>query len=501
MPRRTLFFLSFFTGIALGTAPINGQAGLGWVSVIYFLLISVGLFITSRWRPVERRALLIAVSLFTLALALGLARANLANLRTDGVDLREQIGTEVSLLGKISNEPDERETSTRLTFSPDGSYENILLVVGKYPARIYGERLRVSGKLEQPENFETDAGRQFDYVNYLSKDDIYYIIRQPKIESLGLDRSLATRARGALFAFKQAFLTKLTRTLPEPHAALLGGITIGARRGMPELWQEHFRTAGLSHIVVLSGYNITIVAEIMLKALAFLPMLGATLAGAASVIIFTLATGASSTTVRASIMALVALLARATGRVYQSLDALLLAAFCMIIYQPKILLYDLSFQLSFLATWGIIVGPPLIRPHLGWLTERLGFRELVVSTLSAQLAVLPWILYKIGQLSFVALPANLLVLTFVPLVMFLGFFIALSGFVNYFLSLPFAYLAYLLLTYILLVTKFLAAIPYAAVYLRYFPLWLTLLIYLFFIWFWQKRENEAKKLGTRTPVR
>ncbi len=489
MTRRAGFFLFFFAGIGLGSG-----LGWGWAGVVYFLLISAGLFAVSRSRPAERRALLISFSIFSLALALGLARVNFANFGTASEsDLSEKIGSEIELTGMISGEPDEREESVRLTFSPDDLTEKVLIVTGKYPARVYGERLRVTGKLERPENFETDAGRQFDYINYLSKDEIYYIIRQPRLESLGLDNSVLVKTRRALFTFKQAFLAKLTRTLPEPHAALLGGVTIGARRGMPELWQERFRTAGLSHIVVLSGYNITIVAEMMLKALSFLPALAATLAGAASVVVFTLATGASSTTVRASIMALVALLARATGRVYQSLDALLLAAFCMIIYQPKVLLFDLSFQLSFLATWGIIVGPPLIRPYLGWITERLSFRELVVSTLSAQIAVLPWILYKIGQLSFVALPTNLLVLTFVPFAMFLGFFVALAGFLNYFLSLPFAYLAYILLAYILAITKFAAALPYAAVYLRYFPLWLTLLVYFFFIWFWQRRENQAKK--------
>lgn len=485
---RRLFFASFFVGIGAGTLR-------RWDFTFLFLLVVIaGVLFFSAWlnkKAGKNNNLIKLVSFVLLIFALSASWGTRA-LGPAEKYLDQFVGEKIELTGTVVGEPDERETSLRLIFSPDLPSEvdkntggKIILSAGKYPSHVYGERLRVSGKLEAPENFATDAGRTFDYQNYLAKDDIFYLISNPRIEKIGFDESWLVSARAKLFGFKKLFLLRLGQALPEPQSALLAGIAIGAK-GLSTDWGERFRTVGLSHLIVLSGYNITIAAEATAKALSFLPPLAGILAGGASVILFTLATGASRTAVRAAIMALVALLARATGRVYQSLDALFLAAFVMILFQPKILISDISFQLSFLATLGVIAGPPLIKKYLEFLPEKLGLRETTTTTLSAQLAVLPWILYKMGNLSLIALPVNLLVLGLVPLTMLLGFVVFLFPFP------PFTYFAYLLLSYDLLIAKYSSQIPFASVNIAYFPLWLTVLVYVFYVYFSkrQKQQNQ-----------
>lgn len=422
--------------------------------------------------------LLLFATIVCLTFGFGLAHGTLS-LGPVSRPLGVFVGEKVQLSGIISAEPDEREKTSRLTFTPDNSDDQIILVTGKYPTHFYGERLIVRGKLERPENFETNSGREFDYINYLAKDEVYYLINWPNLESLGASESWLVSARGQLFRLKNFFLTRINSVLPEPHASLLGGIVIGAKRGLSSEWQDRFRTVGLSHIVVLSGYNITIVAEAVMRFFSFLPMLWGIAGGASAILLFTLATGASTTAVRAAVMALVALLARATGRVYQSLDALFLTAFLMVLVEPKILLFDISFQLSFLATLGVIVGPSFLQRYFQKVPKEFGLREMTVVTISAQLFVLPWILYKMGQLSLVALPINLLVLAFVPVTMFFGFLSLVFA--------PFAYLSYLFLSYDLWLVEIFSVLPFASVNISYFPLWLVVLTYLVYFWLGYKK--------------
>ncbi len=404
-------------------------------------------------------------------------------------------GETMTFTGIITAEPDRRDGRTLLTLSPKAPAPisgKVLLTVPSYPVFNYGDKVVATGKLARPENFETDSGKTFDYQNYLAKDNIYYQMSRPKVELVSSGHGFWIL--GQLYRMKNGFLDNLSRALPEPAAALLGGITIGAKRGLDSEWQDKFRAVGLSHIIVLSGYNITIVAEAIGRALAFAPRAVSLGLGAFGIILFTLMTGASSTAVRAALMALIALLARGSGRLYQNLSALFIAAYLMVLVNPRILFFDISFQLSFLATVGVILGPPLLKSKLKFIPERFGLREMTATTIAAQVLVLPWIVHKMGQLSLVALPANILVLTFVPLTMFLGFLAGLVGFVNYWLSLPFAYLSYIFLAYDLKVVALFAAVPFASVSFNYFPLILVLLVYTAYAYYYRRWLPGLRKI-------
>ncbi len=423
----------------------------------------------------EQKRIFLVFGLLTLSFCSGIIRYDVKDAGILSPMIADFTSRQVSLRGMILGEPDERENTTRLIFRAESIYdgsawreiagEKMLLYVKKYPEFSYGDVLEVHGALQKPENFS-----DFDWENYLAKDDIFLEMFSPRVERLG-DGGFWVKEK--LFALKKNFTDSLSRALPEPHASFLAGLTIGAKKSMPGDVLEEFKKSGIIHLVVLSGYNITIIAENIGRMMKFLPLpfgvgIGASIFG---IIFFAIMTGASATIVRASIMAILVLIARSTGRVYEVTAALLFAGFFMVLQNPKILRFDPSFQLSFLATLGLIFVAPRLKGLVGFLPEKWGFRDNVSATLSAQLAVLPLILHLTGNVSPFALPVNILVLMFVPATMFFGFMAWAAGIFSYVLSLPFAWMAWLLLNYELGVVHFFSALPGAGFTISDFSAW------------------------------
>jgi competence protein ComEC len=213
--------------------------------------------------------------------------------------------------------------------------------------------------------------------------------------------------------------------------------------------------------------------------------------GILAVLLFVLMTGASSTALRAGIMATLALIARATGRTYDVGRALVVAGVFMMLVNPFVLVYDVSFQLSFIATVAVIFFSPRIEKYFMWITKRFGLRDIVTVTSAAYIFVLPFILYKMGNLSIVALPTNILVLPFIPFTMLLGFLTGFAGLIWYLLAVPLGYISYLLLHYELSVISFFSKLPFASFSIPNFPLVLTVLIYAYFIYRLFRRDIKG----------
>lgn len=424
------------------------------------------------------------VGIFIFAAGLGILRFELEDALQNDTALRKSIGQTVVVRGLVSDEPDMRESQTRLTVSLREAGEEALPVKTKalvttslHTSFQYGDWIEIRGKLERPENFtNAETGREVDYVNFLAKEGIRYEFFRPTI--ILLERGQGNYIKEKLFALKHAFVGKLSASIKEPESSLLGGLLLGTKQSLGKDLLEDFRKAGVIHIVVLSGYNITIVAEAVMKFFGSIFSRVASMSfGAVSIILFAIMTGASATVVRASIMALLVILARSTRRTYQITRALLFAGFLMVLHNPKILVFDTSFQLSFLATVALIYVSPFVEKKLSWLTERWKIREVVTATVATQVFVLPFILYKIGEISIVALPVNLLVLFFVPMMMFFGFLTGVFGFFGTTIAAPFAFITYGLLAYALFVVEWFASLPFAAMAVPSFPLWLMLALY------------------------
>ena len=456
---------------------------------LFVVLISVALmlfFIIPG--PAERgRGLLL--SLFIFVSALGMLRFDIADRKSVRNALDSYVGKQVVFEGLVSDEPDRREKVARLTFTVRkvkvGNFEkevnaDILVTTDNVPGREYGDSLSLAGKVELPENFTDETTlREVDYRSYLAKDGIYYEMFKPKVTVLG--QGEGNIILSALFSFKKSFTENINKVIGQPHSALLGGLIVGAKQSLGKKLLDDFRTVGVIHIVVLSGYNITIIAYFIEWLFSRLRKNIRLILASTGMILFALMVGASATVVRATIMALIVILSKATGRAYIVTRALLVAGMVMLIHNPKILVFDVSFQLSFLATLGLIYFSPLVEPKVKWVTERWHLREVVVATVATQLFVLPFILYKTGIFSVVALPVNLLILAVIPATMLSGFIAGMAGFVWSVLSLPFAWVAYSFLSYELGVVEWFARLPFASVALSNFPLWLAIVWYVLYL--------------------
>ena len=427
--------------------------------------------------------------LLCLGLALIIRFATLSPPTRDA-DLDETIGEDVSFEATVIREPIHKENNQRIIAELE-SGARVTISAERYPKFRYGDRIQLSGKVRLPESFETDTGRTFAYDTYLEKDGIAYQMLYPSIELVRSgEGNILFRT---LFSIRRAFLASLRNSLPEPHSSLVSGITIGVEDGLGKKYEDLFRAVGLIHIIVLSGYNITIVSESVIRLLGFFPRLVALSGGASAVVLFVIMAGASAATIRAAIMAILVVVARALGRKYNISRALLIAGCVMVFHNPHILLHDPSFQLSFLATLGLVYGTPLVKGLFQKLPETFGIRESAISTSATQLFVMPLILYQMGQMSLVALPANILVLWSMPAIMFSTLLTGVLGFISPFIALPFSFTAQLLSEYILFVAEALSKVPHASV--TFPPMHWSMLVLMYGIlglWIFWKRKSSTE---------
>ncbi len=494
MKNNFYYFLSIF-GFVLGIF-ICSFVNLGITFSIFLLFISIILFFFNKFlvHDFSSKEKIFLIFIFLISLSLGILRYEIKdNVVLDG-NLEKVVGNKVILTGVVLDEPKVTQKQAVLTVD----FKNIfyssssiavdgrgLVSTDLYPEVKYGDLIKIYGKLEKPENF-TDTpsqiksqsdGARFDYISYLGKDNIFYKIDFVKTETISSGHGNIIKS--FLFKLKNSFVKNIDQTINAPESSLMSGILLGAKNSIDQKIQDDFRKAGLSHVVALSGYNITIVADGIMKTLGFLPRNVGFSFGVLGIILFVLMSGASSTAVRASVMALIVILAQVTHRNYQAGRALIVAGVIMILFNPKILVFDISFQLSFLATVAIIYVAPILKNKFTFITERFALRDTISSSIAAQILVLPLILYKMGLLSLVALPANILVLAFVPVTMFFGFVTGMIGFIWLPLSLPFAWVSWFLLAYIIKLSGFFAGLPFASLEISWFSSGIMIVSYIF----------------------
>ncbi|MEK9184991.1 MAG: ComEC/Rec2 family competence protein, partial [Patescibacteria group bacterium] len=237
-----------------------------------------------------------------------------------------------------------------------------------------------------------------------------------------------------------------------------------------------------------------IIADFIMKMMSSLPRNYGVGTGIMGIILFAIMAGGEATVVRATIMALFVIWAKTARRNYDVTRALCLAGFIMVLHNPKIVVFDSSFQLSFMATLGLIYVAPIIEPKLVWITERYKIREIMTTTLATQIFVLPMLLYKMGELSLVGIPVNLLILGFIPITMLLGFITCLISFVTISIAWITGGITYLFLWYQIGVVEFFSSLPFASIKISYFPLWLVVLVYVIYFIIYLRFYNSPQSL-------
>ena len=379
------------------------------------------------------------------------------------------------LTGTVASEVEHRETNIRYAVNVQSvdthAYDSFRVLVydDLFATPVYGDTVRIQGFIDPPTQFLNDTGRMVRYDKYLASKNIYYAFFADGETVITKEASLSIRS--ALLSLKRTFIQALERFIPEPEAGLLKGILLGVKGALSSEIVSVFIITGLIHIVVLSGYNISIVAETVRRIFSrFPPYLEASLA-ITCIVLFVIIAGAETPTVRAGIMGVLVLIAFAFNKQYEALRALYAVGMLFVIIHPYALLYDTSLHLSFLATLGLLLLAPTVERHLHRVPDTFQLRGILAATVTAQCAVLPYLAIVMGQVSVLGLFANIVVLPIVPIVMLLGFITGLLGLVPWFavIATVFGYVTYVLLAYILAVAQWVAHLPFASVTVPLLP--------------------------------
>lgn len=469
----------------IGTALLSGM-GLGVLVggtfPFYCFLLALALSVAGVCALNRAHGAAVLVVLGGVAFVIGLFRASLVDSVQDAV-LTGYLGKQVALVGTVSDGLEERDGYARVTVdvrhilvasSTVAVRATVLASVPPHSAVERGDTVVLRGRLSVPRAFKTDAGRVFAYDDFLAARSIGYTM---SFAEVSVEKRGPWSLRRTLESWRSWYEHGLSHALLEPYASLASGITVGSRQGISRDLYEVFRDAGLVHIVVLSGYNITVVVSALFYFLTRVSRRTKVVVAVSAISLFVLLTGAAAPVVRAALMVSVALIATLYARGAVVGRSLVLAVVVMVFYEPRVFIYDPGFHLSFLATLGIVYVAPLFEPYLTAVPEWLGWREIVGTTLATQLTVLPYLIYTMGEVSVIGLVANVLVLPLIPFAMATSAIAGLYGSVVYlgasFVALP----AHVSLWYIIHVAQWSAHVPWSVVGVPRIPLLALILLY------------------------
>lgn len=257
------------------------------------------------------------------------------------------------------------------------------------------------------------------------------------------------------------FADHVRMAIAEPQASLGIGYLTGQRSALPEDLSEQLRLLGLTHIVVASGYNLTILVRLARQLFARASRYLSAISAGAMIGAFVLVTGFSPSMSRAGLVAGLSLLAWYYGRVIHPFVLLPFAAATTVIINPSFMWGDIGWYLSFAAFAGVIILAPLLQHYFWGEGEGGVLRRIFIETASAQLATMPIIACIFGQFAPLALPANLLILPLIPLAMLLTFIAGVGTIIIPSLANVFGWPASIILQYMTTVADWLARLPFA----------------------------------------
>lgn len=251
--------------------------------------------------------------------------------------------------------------------------------------------------------------------------------------------------------WREEWVGILEKTLPEPMSSLAAGILLGVKRQMPQNFYQNLVSTGTLHIVAASGYNVSIVAAVIMKALMVVVSRGVAISlGLVGVLIYIVIAGGGASVVRAGIMGGLTLIAYYWGRPAEARRLLWVTAGIMLLANP-LMLVDVGFQLSVMATAGILYLEPWAKrnieqriSNIEWTRGKVQkyLADYLYPTLAATIATLPVILWHFGRVSWISPLVNMLVLPLVPLIMGMSAAVIGAGMINPWLGQAAAWFTY-----------------------------------------------------------
>lgn len=407
----------------------------------------------------------------------------------------QNISAEIS--GRVID-VEKRENSYRTTIRVEEinekMFENEVGIIVRHvgaPKALPGDIATFSGVLEIPESFQTDSGRTFEYPKYLEARGISLILDDGETVSFVINEN---SFRKTLYNLRTSALSVFNSLSPSA-SSLISGMTLGARESIPDSLNDAMITTGTIHIVALSGYNVTLVSGVVIFLLtAILGKRRAYIPAGLAIILFVLLAGGGSPAIRAAVLATLYLVSQYLGGNY-SIARAIAFAFCMMLFWNPFLLTDLSFELSFLATLGIIYIPPKIEKYFKWITKRLGFRDVVLISIGAQIAVLPLLVFETGVLSIVSVPINILISPLVPAIMVLGFVAIVLSIFGPLIMYPIVFLSGFVTDILIFIIQKGALLPHGAIIVPEVNILWVVIIYIIvaYIFFWKAHSLKKEE--------
>lgn len=515
-PSKALFYccLSFVGGVGIVSFVAVPQSFL-WA----FLILGIALIFTS-FPLRKRRKILLLAGFLILFFLLGVARFLAAQSSVQNNPLRQlnDKPEKILLMGQVVSQPDVRAGIQRLKVHIGGADSVVLVTANLRHEYRYLDTIKMVGKLKTPM-----VSEDFNYKDYLMKDRIYSVMDFPEIEVVAGERARNPLpwAYEKIIWFKKLLQDSIKKNFSPNDGALVQGVLMGNDTAMDKEVRKKVNDAGLSHVTAVSGGNIVMMSAIALPLLLAAGLWrGQALYWAFGLVwLYVAIAGFPSSGVRAAIMASLMLAAQKLGRPNTAVRTVVFAAVIMIFSNPFLLRYDVGFQLSFLATLGIICAKPLFdalfrfrilepegqlyyefsgRGLYGLFFWREIFKkwtragaEILTVTLAAQLFVIPLIAYHFGTVSLMAPLSNLLALPIIPALMGAGFLSAAFGIFSPFLAWVFYLPAKAFSWYFF----FIAGIfSHPLMSMEFTVPWFWLIAYylilIFIVFFWNKKKKE-----------
>ncbi len=392
----------------------------------------------------------------------------------------------------IITSSDERSNGFVYTIKFDNKNLNQKFLLRSDSAYRIGDVVEVSGTFQKPDSFVTDSGTVFDYEKYLWVSNTVGTIKTKDVEIIGEKKYLVIKR--ALVSVQRSAINLFRKIFPYPESGLMGGFVLGEKHGLPDDVADDMRTAGLSHIIVLSGFNIILVMGMTRRLVS--PYLGyrwRRIIALFVALFLVLLSGAEVPALRAFLMAGCTIIAELTIRPGSAGRALMITACLLSLLNPRSLGYDVSFQLSILATIGVIYIAPRIETFLIKLHIPTSFdlRKTLADTMSAQIMVTPLLLGTLGTFSVYGILANIIVTPLVPYLTMAGIGLLFIGIISSGLGALLAIPITFVLSYIIWIAHKIAIFPGALITIENLPIITLLISYVLLGWWVMSRRRES----------
>ncbi len=401
----------------------------------------------------------------------------------------------VKFIGHIIEEADKRIDHQKIKVSTTQLLDpinkeisgNTLVKTDLYPPYYYGDELEIDCILIKPGKIEN-----FDYAKYLSKENIYSLCYNGEIKII--KRNSGNIFITQIYKLKNFLFKKVNRIWPSPISSFVNSSLFGFEKLLPSDIDDNFRRTGLSHIVVVSGMHVAIIITTFSKILyqirinrkqSFLLLI---------ILLFSFAilSGFSSSIIRASIMGILVILSKNIGRSISNYLVIIYSIIIMALINPLSIFYDIGFQLSFLATIGLIYLSPILSNYLKFITEKFALKEIISTSLSAIIMTLPISLYNFHKLPLFALLSNIVILPFIMFDMTLFVFSILISLISVNLAQYFGFASYVLTKLLFFIIKTISGIKISILDISNFTIIHMIISYIFIIliFLYAKKKNE-----------